>query len=155
MSPCQTSQLTPPDRLQAFTIAGRDKAEVPPFGYAACTAAYGDASAESWRQRLVAYIRANRDHAEHSLLSMGLRCTRPEASYLTWIDASTLGVRSPMQHFLRHGVAFTDGTHFGDSSCVRLNLGTKLSILQSGLQCTQAAVDAAAATRSDASSKRA
>ena len=92
-----------PQLRRAFTRAGRDKAEVTPFGFAACEAAYTDPDVELWRQRLVTYLRANRDHIEKTLIgtpglpgpcSGYLRCTRPEASYLTWIDAKELQVRS-------------------------------------------------------------
>jgi len=46
-----------------FTAAGRDKAEVPPFGYAAALAIFedSDGEVEMWRRRLVDYLRANRD----------------------------------------------------------------------------------------------
>lgn len=47
-----------------FIRAGADKAEVPPFGFAAAEACYADDSGEveAWRRRLVAYLKANRDH---------------------------------------------------------------------------------------------
>ena len=71
-----------------FAACGRDAAEVTPFGYAAAAAAYGDAECEAWRQRMVTYIRANRDYAADALEAMGIRCVRPEASYLMWMDAT-------------------------------------------------------------------
>ena len=79
-----------------FTKAGADKAEIPPFGFAAAMACYADTTGEveEWRQRLLAYLKANRDHVETRLLEQPLsggRClsmTRPEASYLTWMDCS-------------------------------------------------------------------
>ena len=138
----------PDARLRrAFSRVGADKAEVTPFGYAACEAAYVDADGEveAWRRRLVAYLAANRDHAEAVLLGAGapgLRLTRPEASYLTWIDCGGEGVMgkaarargSAFAHFLDHGVAFTDGTAFGDPAAVRLNFATTRDVLDRGLE---------------------
>lgn len=139
---------------------GRDAAEVTPFGYAAALAVYGPAtraSVEKWRQRLVRYLRANRDAAEIALLSAdpNLRLTRPEASYLTWLDCASCfenhscsdhtndhGATSapgslpktPFKRFLEGGVAFTDGGPFGDASAVRLNFATRRDILDFGLE---------------------
>ena len=72
-----------------FRNCGRDAAEVTCFGYSAALSAYGDAACEVWRQRLVEYLRANRELAFAVLSSVeGMRCVRPEASYLMWIDAT-------------------------------------------------------------------
>ena len=128
---------------RAFSRVGADKAEVTPFGYAACEAAYVDADGEveAWRRRLVAYLAANRDHAEAVLLEAApaLRLTRPEASYLTWVDCDgVMGAATrkhgPFTHFLDHGVALTDGTPFGDAAAVRLNFATTRERLDEGLE---------------------
>ena len=51
-------------------------------------AAYTDAECEAWRLRLVAYLKANRDHAARKLSEMGLSYGVPEASYLMGIDST-------------------------------------------------------------------
>lgn len=143
---------------RAFRRVGKDAAEVTPFGYAAALAVYGpetQACVERWRQRLVRYLRANRDVAEVALLNAdpNLRLTRPEASYLTWVDcadcfadhsndnandngspgATSCLPKTPFKRFLEGGVAFTDGGPFGDPSAVRLNFATRRDILDVGL----------------------
>ena len=55
-----------------------------PFGLAAMFAAYTEPSVEEWRERLVEYLRANRDHIAQELAGSGLKYTHPEATYLTW-----------------------------------------------------------------------
>jgi len=45
-----------------------------------------------------------------------LRRTRPEASYLTWIDCAE--TKMDFSSFLEGGVALTDGAPFGDASAV-------------------------------------
>ncbi len=52
------------DWRRRIAAAGACKAEVPPFGFVAAEAIYADedGEVEAWRRRLVAYLRANRDH---------------------------------------------------------------------------------------------
>ncbi len=38
-----------------------------------------DGSVETWRRRLLEYLRANRDHIDTELKGTGLLCTYPEA----------------------------------------------------------------------------
>ena len=60
-----------------------------PFGYEAALAAYSHPECARWRLRLLAYVRANRDHALLSLAVLpGVRATYTEASYLLWLDVS-------------------------------------------------------------------
>ena len=48
-----------------------------PFGYAGAIAAYGNTECEAWRHRLIAYLRANRNHAVANLSAIrGLRLVR-------------------------------------------------------------------------------
>ena len=119
-----------------FRDAGSDTAEVSCFGYTAAVAAYGDAECEAWRQRLVAYLRANRDHSASRLQAMGISCVRPEASYLMWMDCTDVlpqGMNAE-EFFLESGVALTGGVAFGGSpSTVRLNLGCRRETLDEGL----------------------
>ena len=87
-----------------------------------------------------------------------LSYTRPEASYLTWIDArGLLGADAatereavnPALHFRRHGVALTDGRQFGADGFVRLNFATTRDHLDEGLRRAAEGVRAAAAPPGD------
>ena len=118
-------------------------------------AAYTDPSCEEWRQRLLAYLRANRDHI-HETLSNDVNArelmtwTLPEASYLMWLNCERLvdGVeRSPFEHFLEHGVALSDGAPFS----ARVNYATRRDILDVGLTRMGTALDVAAMSARDRS----
>lgn len=137
-----------PDLRRAFVHAGSDKAETPPFGFAAALAALTDPSVAEWRRRLVDYLCANRDHVTnvltHNIDATDVRLTSPEATYLTWMDISGLALpHRPAVHFQRHGVALTPGTQCGDATGVRLNFVTPRKTLDQGLECFLRGVDAA------------
>ena len=122
----------------AFRAAGADMAEVPRFGYFGALAAYGHPESEAWRQRLLAYLLSNRDYCVQVLGAVpGLRCTRPESSYLLWVDAS--GLLSPgtdaARLLLQHGVAVNQGPSFGAApTCFRLNFACHRPVLERGLE---------------------
>jgi cystathionine beta-lyase len=88
------------------------------FGYVAALAAYrgGDA----WLQAQLEYLRANRDLVQKSI---GFPMAHVEATYLAWIDCSSLD--NALERFLEHGVALSPGAQFGDARFVRLNFGTQ------------------------------
>ena len=100
-----------PNLRREFLRAGRDKAETTPFGFAAALSAYTDPACAQWRLRLLAYLRSNRDHVHEVLMREAgpelLQLTRPEATYLTWIDVSRVGV--PEYHWENYGVKLTPG----------------------------------------------
>mmetsp|Transcript_43136 Transcript_43136/g.103377 ORF Transcript_43136/g.103377 Transcript_43136/m.103377 type:complete len:508 (+) Transcript_43136:37-1560(+) len=122
---------------ETFHSVGKDAAEVTPFGYFGAMAAYGSPESEAWRQRLLAYLRANRECAISALAALpGVRTTRPESSYLLWVDASDAlppGTNAAA-FLLEHGVGVSDGSDFGAApGWFRLNLGCKRSTLERGL----------------------
>lgn len=135
--------IADPTLRRYFRQAGADTAEVTPFGYAAALGAYADndplvghGEVEAWRQRLVSYLLSNRDRVEQSLMASSplLTITRPEASYLTWIDCSEFNPKQSLfAYILAHGVALSDGEPFGNPSAVRLNFATRRDVLDEGL----------------------
>jgi len=103
------------------------------FAYEAALAAYRECG--DWLEAQLAYLRVNRDLVEREIGAMpGLRMAHVEATYLAWIDASGLGVTDPYAHFLKNGVALSPGAQFGDARFVRLNFGTRRSLLQQALK---------------------
>ncbi len=112
------------------------------FGYVATLAAYrgGDA----WLAAQIEYLRGNRDFLEKNL---DLPLAHVEATYLAWIDCSTLNVRDPQELFLQHGVALSPGSQFGDARFVRLNFGTQRARLEQALARIRNALRAARAPR--------
>lgn len=98
------------------------------FGYAATLAALRHGAA--WLEAQLEYLRRSRDVVEGSL---PLPMAHVEATYLAWIDCSSLGVPDPWRHFLNHGVALSPGAQFGAPGFVRLNFATQLGRLEQAL----------------------
>jgi cystathionine beta-lyase len=107
------------------------------LGMAAATAAYADGG--PWLEALKLYLTSNRDLVfdffKQNLPEVEL--TRPEATYLAWLDFRAYGIEDPYQFFLDNAkVAFASGTSFGapGKGFARLNFGTTKAILQEGLE---------------------
>lgn len=97
------------------------------FGYAAALAAYRDG--DPWLQAQLEYLRGNRDLVEKSI---GFPTAHVEATYLAWIDCSSLN--NAWDLFLKNGVALSPGSQFGDARFVRLNFGTQRKLLEKALE---------------------
>ncbi len=137
--------IFPDDTLRRrFTAATRGiVAEVNNLGYTACEAAYRHG--QDWRDELQSYLAGNRDAIRHfvrsALPEIGLY--QHEATYLSWMDVSKLGLKDPVGHFEAHGLGLSDGAFFDDPTHVRLNFGCPRATLQEGLRRLQAGVEAA------------
>jgi cystathionine beta-lyase len=95
--------------------------------------------ADAWLRDLRRYLTANRDfiieYVEKYL--PGVRMTKPDATYLIWLDCAELRLKpSPYEFFLKQAkVALSDGGKFGkgNEQFVRLNFGATRSVLVDGL----------------------
>ncbi|TDO96281.1 MalY/PatB family protein [Marinomonas balearica] len=108
------------------------------LGLAAAEAAYKDG--EEWRQRLIGYLRNNREIIKKSLLNSPLKMISSEATYLAWIDASELHLDDPYRFFLEAGVGISAGADFGNSQFIRLNFGCTKSTLEQAMMRISEAV---------------
>jgi cystathionine beta-lyase len=113
-------------------------AEVTSLGFAACEAAY-DGSAEPWREKLLDYLRGNRDLLVATLAKdfPAIKLEAPmEATYLAWLNVEALGLSNPLAHFEAKGVGLTDGAPFGvqPGKYVRINLGCTRATLTEALR---------------------
>jgi cystathionine beta-lyase len=67
-----------------------------------------------------------------------VRMTKPDATYLLWLDCSALKLKpTPYEFFLREAkVALSNGTNFekGGEQFIRLNFGTTRRILMKALE---------------------
>lgn len=96
--------------------------------------------ADTWLTALRRYLTANRgfiiEYIERNL--PGVRMTKPDATYLLWLDFSELKLKpSPYEFFMKHAkVAFSDGGKFGEGceQFVRLNFGTTRRVVKEGLE---------------------
>jgi cystathionine beta-lyase len=108
------------------------------LGLLALHAAYRDC--DDWLQELKAYLTENRNiylafMREHL---PQLPTTKPDATYLAWIDGREAGIPgSPYTFFLEKArVALTDGKSFGPGgeNMIRLNFGCPRATLLEGLE---------------------
>jgi aminotransferase/cystathionine beta-lyase len=121
-------------RLRAAmqTDLHRTIAEPGLMAYTATMAALRDG--EAWRQSLLQYLRGNRDYVVGRIQAMSpLTLAKTEASYLAWIDCSTLGCADPHALFLSFGLALSPGTQFNAPQFVRLNFGTQRVLLEEAM----------------------
>ncbi len=115
------------------------------MGYAAALAAYRHPDCRTWLEELLPTLTSNRDYMEQALLAAfpGVRTTRPEGTYLSWVDFGSV-VENPYRFFLNHArVALSEGSRYhtlGGHTWARINLGTSQSLLEEAVARMQTAV---------------
>ncbi|MDX1757846.1 MAG: PatB family C-S lyase [Marinobacter sp.] len=109
-----------------------------PFSAAAFEAGYRHGG--SWLDRLLAYLRENRDWACRFIAERvpGIEAVKPEGTYLLWLDCQRLGLSDAelKRFFIRQaGLGLNPGLSFGTagSGYMRLNLGTPRAVLKAAL----------------------
>jgi len=96
---------------------------------------------EPWRQALLSYLRENFQLLQDRLNGYeGIVVERCDATYLAWINISSLALDDPARFFEQHGVGFSAGEQFGDPDYVRMNFACPRSVLSEGIRRIQAAV---------------
>ena len=83
---------------------------------------------DDWLAAQLDYLRGNRDLLERTI---GFPTAHIEATYLAWIDCSSL--KDAADLFLKKGVAVYAGTQFGEPGFIRLNFGTQRKVLEEAL----------------------
>lgn len=116
------------------------------FGIASIIAAY--TKADSWLDSLLLYLEANRDHVfQYSRDHLPrIKCYFPEATYLTWLDFSGLGLDPDQLWDLlvnRAQLALDPGTKYGDgfAQYYRFNFGCPRSIVEEALERIKSEID--------------
>ena len=140
---CSIAIIPNPTLRNRFVSASRGiMAEVNNLGYVACEAAYRHGN--PWREELLRYLGKNRDLIQEFAREHlpEARLYEHEATYLSWIDVSALGLKDPVTHFESHGIGLTDGSFFDSPSHVRLNFGCPRSTLEEGLKRLRNGFDA-------------
>ncbi|MDO5723662.1 MAG: aminotransferase class I/II-fold pyridoxal phosphate-dependent enzyme [Flaviflexus sp.] len=111
---CAQMILGPAD-TEAFAPWAKPAADpVGILGPLAAAAVYRDD--RGWRDKVLMVLRADRDITTERLAGIELLAgTRPEGTYISWIDASALAKRvgNPAEYLRAHGVALTDGSLSG------------------------------------------
>ncbi|MCH2614805.1 MAG: aspartate aminotransferase, partial [Opitutales bacterium] len=132
---CSIAIIPNPGLRNRFVSASRGiMAEVNNLGYAACEAAYRNG--DPWREELLRYLCKNRDLIQEFAREhlQDARLYEHEATYLSWLDVSALGLKDPIAHFESHGIGLSDGSFFDNPSHVRLNFACPRSTLEEGLK---------------------
>ncbi len=137
---CSVAVIQNP-RLRAV-VQGKSSGIVPHvnvLGYMAAIAAYGDPECREWAGALCRFLTDNRDYLLQELQRRfpEARSTRPESTYLAWIDFAPYVEGSAYQFFRdKAAVALSQGSNYctqGGDSFVRLNLGTRRENLAQAL----------------------
>ena len=132
--------IIPDEKLRerfAFVANGMNF-EVSSVGLTAAYAAYSG-KADAWLRALRDHLTENRDFALAYIEANlpGIRATKPDATYLMWLDFSELKLKPSPYDFIynKAKVALSNGTGFGKGrdQFVRLNFGTSRKILKQGL----------------------
>lgn len=124
-------------------------AHAAPLGFTGALAAY--THGETWLREVLVYLTGNRDALIDFVRARwpGVTVTRPEATYLAWLDFRALALpEAPYDFFLdRARVALSDGVPFGagGEGHVRLNYGTSRALLLEALERMDAALHEAGA----------
>ena len=109
------------------------------LAYAAAFAAYRHG--KPWLKALLDYLRDNHDRTLAAINTIpGLEMKPVEATYLAWIDARALDLKSPAAFFEKAGVGLNNGADFGLPGFVRLNFGCPRKLLDQGLARIENAV---------------
>lgn len=115
----------------------------------ALTAAYAAyAEGDDWLAEQNRYLQANRDFLDDAFRTQlsGIHWNKPEATFLGWLDCSTLGLgEPPFEFFLREArVGLNEGITFGPQcgEFVRLNFGTTRTNLHEAISRMEAALAA-------------
>jgi len=133
-------------RKQFSKTADSMNFEISTLGLTAARVAFSG-KADAWLRELRRYLTSNRDfiveYVEQN--QPGIRVTKPDATYLIWLDCSELKLKpSPYEFFLKEAkVAFSDGGKFGkgNEQFVRLNFGAPRRLVEQSLRRIQKALN--------------
>jgi len=114
------------------------------MGMTAGVAAYKHGN--EWLEQVLQLLQGDRDYLMQYLAENipGIRMTRPEATYLAWLDCRDLNLPQPPAQFLleKARVALNNGADFGEpgKGYVRLNFGCSRATLKDALDRIKRAV---------------
>lgn len=138
---CSFAIISNPELRDRFNAASQSIVpNVPPLAYTATMAAYRDGG--PWREELLSYLAGNYAYIQSELGCVpGLTIEPIQATYLAWIDASSLGIADTQGFFERHGVGLSSGEQFGQPHYVRLNFACSRQMLEQGVRRMRTAVE--------------
>ena len=103
---------------------------------------------EEWREQMLAYIESNIDFVDEYLKANipQVKITKPQASYLVWMDFSALGLKHEQLADMlinKAHLAMNDGAMFGKEGeqHMRLNVGTTRKVLEQAMEQLKEAIN--------------
>lgn len=103
---------------------------------------------EEWREQMLAYIESNIDFVDEYLKANipQVKITKPQASYLVWMDFSALGLKHEQLVDMlinKAHLAMNDGAMFGKEGeqHMRLNVGTTRKVLEQAMEQLKEAIN--------------
>jgi len=98
--------------------------------------------AENWRLQQIEYLRANRDYLMQEINAIdGLKMYPLEATFLAWIEVSSLKLDNVEAFFENAGVGISAGKDFGDNNFIRLNFACRRSLLEKAVKRIKKAIE--------------
>jgi cystathionine beta-lyase len=134
---CSYAIIQNPELRQRYQLAARGLVSgINILGWTAAIAAYR--GGQEWLTQALAYLEANRDFLYDFVQSElpGIKMTKPEGTYLAWLDCRETYLEDPYQFFLQNArVALNDGKTFGQGGqgFVRLNFACSRATLAEAL----------------------
>lgn len=133
-------------REKYFNFLDADELNYPPiFSVVATEAAYKNG--KQWRMEMLEYVNANIDYIDEFLRKNipSVKCVRPQASFLVWLDCRGLGLTQEKLVSLFEDKAhleLNDGSMFGPQGTgfMRMNVGCPRSVLEEAMRRLLAAV---------------
>ncbi len=96
---------------------------------------------DEWLREQISYLQRNRDLIGEEIDSgmlPGIRWSKPEGTFLAWLDCREVGVEGDLQEFfMQHAkVCLNDGCTFGEAGegFLRLNFGCTQAVLKQALE---------------------
>lgn len=135
---CGFAIISNPELRQQFQAAREGMVPwVNAVGLIGAEAAYRDG--QPWLDQLLPYLEANRDFLWDFVTQEleGISMTKPEGTYLAWLDCRERKLANPYEFFLKNArVALNDGATFGTGGAgfVRFNFGCPRAILEEALR---------------------
>jgi len=138
---CSFAIISNPELRDRFNAASQSIVpHVPPLAFVATLAAYRDGG--PWREALLDYLAGNYAYLQSELGYLpGLTVEPIQATFLAWIDASSLGLKDTKGFFEQHGVGLSSGEQFGQAHYVRLNFACPRAMLEEGVRRMRTAVE--------------
>jgi len=128
------------EELREVVAAGLNRDEIgEPNSFAQVAAIAAFTQGAAWVDEMRAVVKANKDAATSAMEALGLHVVPGQATYLMWVDCTSLvgdgGDATEFCAFLREttGLFVSNGAQYGSPSFFRINVGCPASLVDDGM----------------------